>query len=154
MPNNRTASWLRWIFGMGERRKLGDVALDIVLFAGMVRIIFSVCCHCADKMLQMTAGLYVARTFLNPILSNLVDPDKEKHEQAKRQAKAHLDRLSRRRHIDGIGDNGADGARGSARVEELVLNEYENLIALEMVAPDDIHVGFDGEDRIREMLKK
>ncbi|KAM0252378.1 hypothetical protein ACHAQJ_007710 [Trichoderma viride] len=65
MPN-RTASWLRWIFGMGERRKLGDVALDIVLFAGM-----------------MTAGLYVARTFLNPILSNLVDPDKEKHEQAK-----------------------------------------------------------------------
>lgn len=35
MPN-RTASWLRWILGMGERRKLGDVALDIVLFAGMV----------------------------------------------------------------------------------------------------------------------
>lgn len=96
---------------------------------------------------QMTAGLYVARTFLNPILSNLVDPDKEKHEQAKRQAKAHLDRLSRRRHIDGIGDNGADGARGGSRVEELVLNEYENLIALEMVAPDDIHVGFDGEFR-------
>ncbi|KAK1237843.1 hypothetical protein MKX07_003679 [Trichoderma sp. CBMAI-0711] len=122
------ASWLRWILGMGERRKLGDVALDIVLFAGM-----------------MTAGLYVARTFLNPILSNLVDPDKEKHEQAKRQAKAHLDRLSRRRHIDGMGDNGADGARGGSRVEELVLNEYENLIALEMVAPDDIHVGFDGE---------
>ncbi|KAM0472887.1 hypothetical protein ACHAPX_008564 [Trichoderma viride] len=140
MPNNRTASWLRWIFGMGERRKLGDVALDIVLFAGM-----------------MTAGLYVARTFLNPILSNLVDPDKEKHEQAKRQAKAHLDRLSRRRHIDGIGDNGAEGARGSARVEELVLNEYENLIALEMVAPDDIHVGFDdigGLDMIIEELKE
>jgi hypothetical protein len=93
----------------------------------------------------MTAGLYVARTFLNPILSNLVDPDKEKHEQAKRQAKAH---------IDGIGDNGADGTRGSARVEELVLNEYENLIALEMVAPDDIHVGFDGEDWECKMLKR
>ncbi|KAL7785955.1 P-loop containing nucleoside triphosphate hydrolase protein [Trichoderma ceciliae] len=139
MPN-RTASWLRWILGMGERRKLGDVALDIVLFAGM-----------------MTAGLYVARTFLNPILSNLVDPDKEKHEQAKRQAKAHLDRLSRRRHIDGIGDNGVDGARGGSRVEELVLNEYENLIALEMVAPDDIHVGFDdigGLDMIIEELKE
>ncbi|RFU77023.1 gpi inositol-deacylase [Trichoderma arundinaceum] len=139
MPN-RTASWLRWILGMGERRKLGDVALDIVLFAGM-----------------MTAGLYVARTFLNPILSNLVDPDKEKHEQAKRQAKAHLDRLSRRRHIDGIGDNGGDGARGGSRVEELVLNEYENLIALEMVAPDDIHVGFDdigGLDMIIEELKE
>lgn len=42
MPN-RTASWLRWIFGMGERRKLGDVALDIVLFAGMVMIVLAVC---------------------------------------------------------------------------------------------------------------
>lgn len=31
-----SAHWLRWVFGMGERRKLGDVALDLLLFAGMV----------------------------------------------------------------------------------------------------------------------
>lgn len=36
MPKE-SAPWLRWILGMGERRKLGDVALDLLLFAGMVR---------------------------------------------------------------------------------------------------------------------
>lgn len=35
MPKE-SAPWLRWILGMGERRKLGDVALDLLLFAGMV----------------------------------------------------------------------------------------------------------------------
>lgn len=29
-------SWLRWAFGMGERRRLGDVAMDVLLFAGVV----------------------------------------------------------------------------------------------------------------------
>jgi hypothetical protein len=120
------ASWLRVVFGMGERRRLGDVGLDLLLFAGM-----------------MTAGLYLARTFLNPLLSNLADPEKEKHEQARRQAKAHLERLNRRRNDDNHEDeNGA--SRQGPRVEDLVLNEYENLVALEMVAPEDIHVGFDG----------
>ncbi|KAJ6444221.1 ATPase family AAA domain-containing protein [Purpureocillium lavendulum] len=112
---------------MGERRKLGDVAMDVLLFAGM-----------------MTAGLYVARNFLNPILSNLADPDKEKHDQARRQAKAHLERLNRQRSLEQDDDDDVSGSRRGPRVEELVLNEYENLIALEMVAPQDIHVGFDG----------
>ncbi|KAM4064757.1 ATPase family associated with various cellular activities (AAA) domain-containing protein [Hirsutella rhossiliensis] len=125
---------------MGERRKLGDVAMDLLLFAGM-----------------MTAGLYVARNFLNPILSNLADPDKEKHEQARRQAKAHLERLNRHRRIadDEAGENGA--SRDGPSVDDLVLNEYENLIALEMIAPEDIHVGFDdigGLDMIIEELKE
>lgn len=93
----------------------------------------------------MTAGLYIARNFLNPILSNLADPDKEKHDQARQKAKAHLERINRRRQNEaGVGD-GSDDSRDGARVEELVLNEYENLIALEMIAPEDIHVGFDGE---------
>lgn len=35
-------------------------------------------------------------------------------------------------------------SRRGPRVEDLALNEYENLIALEMVAPEDIPVGFDG----------
>ncbi len=151
MPD-QSASWLRWVVGMGERRKLGDVAMDLVLFAGMV---------CAPQVpttlppqgkksnkrtiQQMTAGLYIARNFLNPILSNLADPDKEKHDQARQKAKAHLERINRRRQNEaGVGD-GSDDSRDGARVEELVLNEYENLIALEMIAPEDIHVGFDGE---------
>ena len=93
----------------------------------------------------MTAGLYLARNFLNPIISNLADPEKEKHEQARRQAKAHLERLNRKRRVDdGREGDGSDSKRGP-RLEDLVLNEYENLIALEMVAPEDIHVGFDGK---------
>lgn len=92
----------------------------------------------------MTAGLYVARNFLNPLLSNLADPDREKHEQARRQAKAHLERLNRRR-IEGGAGEGSDSSKTDPPVEELALNEYENVIALEMVAPEDIHVGFEGE---------
>ncbi|SPJ71356.1 probable MSP1 AAA ATPase protein [Fusarium torulosum] len=139
MPSESTP-WLRWVLGMGERRKLGDVAMDILLFAGM-----------------MTAGLYVARNFLNPILSNIADPDKEKHEQARRQAKAHLERLNRHKR-DGLdyGDDTGDSRRGP-RPEDLVLNEYENLVALEMVPPEDISVGFDdigGLDTIIEELKE
>ncbi|KAH7327874.1 ATPase family AAA domain-containing protein 1 [Stachybotrys elegans] len=135
-----SASWLRWVLGMGERRKLGDVAMDLLLFAGM-----------------MTAGLYVARNLLNPIISNLADPDKEKHEQARRQAKAHLERLNRRRRAEEDGQDESSGSRKGPRVEDLVLNEYENLVALEMVSPEDIHVGFDdigGLDLIIEELKE
>ncbi|KAJ4314132.1 mitochondrial dynamin GTPase Msp1 [Fusarium piperis] len=139
MPSE-SATWLRWVLGMGERRKLGDVAMDILLFAGM-----------------MTAGLYVARNFLNPILSNLADPDKEKHEQARRQAKAHLERLNRQNRDGGeFDDESSDSLRGP-RPEELVLNEYENLVALEMVPPQDLSVGFDdigGLDTIIEELKE
>ncbi|KAM0438876.1 hypothetical protein ACHAPT_001637 [Fusarium lateritium] len=139
MPSE-SASWLRWVLGMGERRKLGDVAMDILLFAGM-----------------MTAGLYVARNFLNPILSNLADPDKEKHEQARRQAKAHLERLNRQKRDGGeFEDESSDSLQGP-RPEELVLNEYENLVALEMVPPQDLTVGFDdigGLDTIIEELKE
>ncbi|CAM1511112.1 Fc.00g086250.m01.CDS01 [Cosmosporella sp. VM-42] len=106
---------------------------------------------------MMTAGLYMARTFLNPLLSNLSDPDKEKHEQARRQAKAHLERLNRQRRIEGGNEDESSSSRRGTAVEELVLNEYENLIALEMVAPEDISVGFDdigGLDSIIEELKE
>jgi ATPase family AAA domain-containing protein 1 len=126
MPE-KPLSWLRWVFGMSDRRKLGDVALDALLFVGI-----------------MSAGVYVARTFLNPILSSLVDPEKEKHEQARQHAKAHLERLHRRQRPQEDGDDDLSLSRGP-RVEELQLNEYENLVALEMVAPEDISVGFDGK---------
>ncbi|KAF4340363.1 MSP1 AAA ATPase [Fusarium beomiforme] len=113
--------------------------MDILLFAGM-----------------MTAGLYVARNFLNPILSNIADPDKEKHEQARRQAKAHLERLNRHKK-DGLDYGDDSDSRTGPRPEDLVLNEYENLVALEMVPPEDISVGFDdigGLDTIIEELKE
>src|SRR6187399_2836000 len=107
----------------------------------------------------MATGLYIARNFLASI-SPIADPDREKHEQARLRAKAHLERLrkgaqGRGRERDGTGDAGAQDAsdkdsasRQGPRVEDLALNEYENLIALEMVAPGDIAVGFDGKDHI------
>lgn len=90
----------------------------------------------------------MARNLLTPMLSNLADPDKEKHEQARRQAKAHLERLNRRRNIDANGEDENGDGKNIQRIEDLVLNEYENLVALEMVAPEDIHVGFDGKSCI------
>lgn len=93
----------------------------------------------------MGAGIYVASNFLNPILNKLADPEKEKQEEARRQAKAHLERLGRRGRIQADGEEESSGSRRATHVEELALNEYENLVALEMVAPEDIHVGFDGE---------
>ncbi|PFH55393.1 hypothetical protein XA68_18433 [Ophiocordyceps unilateralis] len=114
--------------------------MDLLLFAGV-----------------MTAGLYLAQNFLHPILSNLADPDKEKREQARRQAKAHLERLNRP-------TNGADGGRDGESIptrrinaQDLILDEYESLVALETIAPQDIHVGFDhigGLDAIIEDLKE
>jgi len=68
---------------------------------------------------------------------------------ARRQAKAHLERLNRQRSLEQDEDEEVGGSRRGPRAEELVLNEYENLIALEMVAPQDIHVGFDGESAMR-----
>ncbi|KYK59665.1 ATPase family AAA domain-containing protein 1 [Drechmeria coniospora] len=120
---------------MAERRKFGDIAVDLLLFAGM-----------------MTAGLYMARNFLNPMLSNLADPEKERHEQARRQAKAHLERLNRRK----MEEDEQHDSNGPC-LENLTLNEYENLIALEMIGPEDIRVGFDdvgGLDLIIEEVRE
>ena len=81
----------------------------------------------------------------------LADPDKEKHEQARIKARANLQRLQKSRRIrdggdpgDGEHDSSSDARRGPS-VEDLVLNEYENMVALEVVAPEDIPVGFAGE---------
>ena len=34
--SDSVSAWLSTVFKMGERRRLGDVALDVMLFAGMV----------------------------------------------------------------------------------------------------------------------
>lgn len=91
----------------------------------------------------MTAGAMAVKHFLGPLVANLVDPESEKHEQAKRKAEAHLERLNRRKRKENVADGESiDSTR--RRVDELALNEYESLVALEMVAPEDIHVGFNG----------
>jgi ATPase family AAA domain-containing protein 1 len=97
----------------------------------------------------MATGLYIAKNFLSSLSTTLADPDREKHEQARLQAKEHLERLRRgQKTKEGAGGERSDDSsvsRRGPRVEELKLNEYENLIALEMIAPEDIPVGFDGK---------
>ncbi len=134
---------LRKFIAMGDRKRAVDYVMDIVLFAGM------------------TASLYfLTKNIISSFASTLGDPEKEKHEQARIKAQANLRRLQRSRdHGDGGGEatDGSNNSRKGPRVEDLVLNEYENMIALEVVAPEDISVGFDdigGLDEIIEELKE
>ncbi|CAK7219617.1 mitochondrial dynamin GTPase Msp1 [Sporothrix eucalyptigena] len=141
---------------MSDRKRIADYALDFAMFAGM------------------TATLYfLTKNILSSFATGL-DPDKDKQDQARLKARANLQRLLKSRrahHGDGSNDDDDEddfdgnrssqrGRRGSdygLRPEDLELNEYENMIALEIVAPEDIHVGFDaigGLDDIIEELKE
>lgn len=95
---------------------------------------------------QAGAAWYLTKNALSTLQGTLADPDKEKHEQARIKAKANLSRIRKAPGSDGAdGDESINGDRKGPRVEDLALNEYENMVALEVVAPEDIPVGFDGE---------
>ncbi|KAJ4300231.1 mitochondrial dynamin GTPase Msp1 [Collariella sp. IMI 366227] len=111
-----------------------------------------------------TLTAYFMYKELGPRVSNylatVADPDREKNEQARLKAQANLSRLRRHR-VGEANENenseATDGDRSRIRVEDLALNEYENMIALEVVAPEDIPVGFNdvgGLDDIIEELKE
>jgi hypothetical protein len=77
------------------------------------------------------------------------DPEKEQHEQARLRAAANLRRLDRRANDDSDSEETGSGRDKSksrrTRKEDLELDQYESQIAMEVVAPEDIPVGFDGE---------
>jgi hypothetical protein len=70
-----------------------------------------------------------------------VDTDAEKKEEARQKSTAVLRRLGHT--VDGEDDN--QGQRGGRRKEELQLTQYERSIAMDLVAPEDIPIGFDGK---------
>lgn len=75
------------------------------------------------------------------------DPEKEQHEQARIKANANLRRLDRIRGIeeDSEDESGRNTGNSQARgKEDLDLDQYESQIAMELVAPEDIPVGFEG----------
>lgn len=88
---------------------------------------------------------YIAKSVVSSLpLSN--DPEKEQHEQARVKATANLQRLDRSRNDE---DSDDDSGRGTGRTrrprkEDFELDQYESQIAMEVVAPEDIPVGFDG----------
>jgi len=102
---------------------------------------------------------YIAKSVVASLpLGN--DPEKEQHEQARVKAQANLRRLGRSRgdsdtEEEDSGRSGNESRR--ARKEDLQLDQYESQIAMEVVSPEDIPVGFDdigGLDDIIEELKE
>ncbi|KAI0109466.1 P-loop containing nucleoside triphosphate hydrolase protein [Nemania sp. FL0031] len=134
-------SWLREIYAMVDRRRNGaDYVWDVLLLLG-------------------TAGAawFLTKNALSTLQGTLADPDKEKHEQARIRAKANLSRLRKSREsdpVDGDGDESGNGDRRGPRIEDLVLNEYENMVALEVVAPEDIPVGFDDIGGLEDIIEE
>lgn len=102
-----------------------------------------------DKRLSQNVSVYYLARHVLASLPSAADPEKEQHEQARLKAAANLRRLDRMK--DGSSDStdadvdGKKGAPRPPRKEDLVLNQYESQIAMEVVAPEDIPVGFEGE---------
>ncbi|KAK0715015.1 P-loop containing nucleoside triphosphate hydrolase protein [Lasiosphaeris hirsuta] len=100
---------------------------------------------------------FMIRDHIGPYVASLVDPDREKNEQARLKAEATLARISRSRQPVTESDGFSDEAYSTDKPAPLVLNEYENQVALEVVAPEDIPVGFSdigGLEDIIEELKE
>lgn len=102
--------------------------------------------------MQNISIYYVAKQIIASLPLSGNDLEKEQHEQAQIKAAANLRRLNRSQEDDSDSES-SDGVRSGKRLskakrkEDLVLNQYENQIALEVVAPEDISVGFEGEQR-------
>ncbi|KAK3391022.1 P-loop containing nucleoside triphosphate hydrolase protein [Podospora didyma] len=125
---------------MSDQKRYKDLVSGLLLAAGTI-----------------STFLFV-RQYVAPYLAQILDPDREKHQQASLKAQANLQRIRRSKEADANnGEYGSDGSRYYTKVEELVLNEYENQVAMEVVAPEDIPVGFDdigGLEDIIEELKE
>ncbi|KAL4738872.1 P-loop containing nucleoside triphosphate hydrolase protein [Aspergillus similis] len=104
--------------------------------------------------LIMIAGTSATAYFLvRHLLSRLdFDPDRQKKEEQQRKSAAIL------RKLDGNLDENTTGkSGGKTRKGDLVLNQYEQAIAMDVVAPEDIPVSFKdigGLEDIIEELKE
>jgi len=70
-----------------------------------------------------------------------MEPEEDKKRKA--GAAAVLQKLDDRERLKRLANGEAEPARRS-RKEDLVLNQYEQVIASEVIAPEDISVSFDG----------
>ncbi|EGC48601.1 ATPase family AAA domain-containing protein [Histoplasma capsulatum var. duboisii H88] len=111
--------------------------------------------------LVMIAGTSLSTYFVVRFLLSRVefDPDSQKHEEAKRKSAAILRRLDS---PDDSDDESSKSKKSSSRKrkqrkEDLVLSQYEQTIAMDVVAPEDIPVSFSdigGLEDIIEELKE
>ncbi|EEH19609.1 hypothetical protein PABG_07806 [Paracoccidioides brasiliensis Pb03] len=108
--------------------------------------------------LIMIAGTSLSTYFVVRFLLSKVefDPESQKHEEAKRRSAAILRRLNTPKDSD----DESQSRRGRPRrqkKEDLVLSHYEQAIAMDVVAPEDIPVSFNdigGLEDIIEELKE
>jgi ATPase family AAA domain-containing protein 1 len=78
------------------------------------------------------------------------DPDSEQKEQARRKSAAILRRLDQKQDSD---DETIHSHR-RARKEDLVLSQYEQAIAMDVVAPDDIPLTFDDIGGLKDIIEE
>lgn len=132
-------AWLGQTFAMVDRRRNGlDHIWDLLLVIG-----------------TCSATYYLAKSLISSLQGTLADPDKEKHEQARIKARANLQRLQKSRdYEEGEQGDSSNGGRRGPRVEDIVLNEYENMVALEVVPPEDIPVGFDDIGGLEDIIEE
>ncbi|KAL3460499.1 P-loop containing nucleoside triphosphate hydrolase protein [Aspergillus heterothallicus] len=105
--------------------------------------------------LVMVAGTSASAYFLiRYLLSRLdFDPESQKKEEQKRKSAAIL------RKLDGGDDSeeaasGKGGKRSRPKRGDLALNQYEQAIAMDVVAPDDIHVSFEDIGGLEEIIEE
>lgn len=67
------------------------------------------------------------------------DPEREKNDDIKKKSDAILRRLEENNGGDSTGKSD-----GKGKIQKLVLNQYEQIILGEVVAPEDIPVTFEG----------
>ncbi|KAK3991355.1 P-loop containing nucleoside triphosphate hydrolase protein [Cladorrhinum sp. PSN332] len=125
---------------MSEQKRLGNL-LSGVMFAATVVTAYLVC-----------------KEFVAPYMSKALDPDREKREHAKLKAQETLRRIRNRQiqnNSDYEGkDEGYPHAGKTGHVEDLVLDEYENMVALEVVAPEDIPTGFGAIGGLEDIIEE
>ncbi|KAK4157254.1 cystathionine beta-lyase [Chaetomidium leptoderma] len=121
---------------MSDQKRTKELGLGLIIAAGTI------------------SAYFIVSQFVGPYFAKLLeDPDREKREQERLKAKANLSRIRRKPvAAEGDGNDGTD--RHLTRLEDLVLNEYENQVALEVVAPEDIPVGFDAIGGLEDIIEE
>ncbi|KAJ5175345.1 uncharacterized protein N7482_001222 [Penicillium canariense] len=110
--------------------------------------------------LVMVAGTSASAYFLiRYLLSRLdFDPESQKKEEQRQKSAAILRRLDGAEETDDEAPRGGSAKRSRRqRRGELTLNQYEQAVAMDVVAPEDINVSFEdigGLDHIIEELKE
>ncbi|KAI5301874.1 hypothetical protein KEM56_001265 [Ascosphaera pollenicola] len=80
------------------------------------------------------------------------DPESKKQEEARRKSQAILRRLDGSADADDDSDDQKQKNKSASRKENLVLTPYEQTIAMDVVAPDDIPVSFDDIGGLEDII--